>query len=281
MMRIGIVGYGTVGAFLQKLFSNIAADIVIYDKFKEPYNTLANLKEVNNCDLVFIAVPTPMTSIGTCDISAVEDVVSWIEPPACIKSTVIPGTTDMLVKATGKRLVFSPEYVGETPFHRYNATPQLQDLVAIGGDVNTAKKFLELYKIALGPHPRYFLTDAISAELSKYMENCFFATKVAFVAQFHDLARQFGADFDQVREIWVADTRVGSSHSIIVDKPGFGGACLPKDLSAIIFASEPLGGAPLLEAVMSFNKALHKSNDYESRGELNKCLQSTYKFATP
>jgi UDPglucose 6-dehydrogenase len=259
-MKLGIVGYGTVGTYMHSIFGEIAEEVCIYDKFKAPYDSQCAKDAVNSADAVFIAVPTLKLPSGGCDLSAIEEVVDWLQPPMCIKSTIIPGTTDMLVARTGKRIVFSPEYVGETPYHKYRNQSLAQDLVAIGGDRATAKLFLELYKMALGPQPRYFITEAITAELAKYMENCFFATKVAFVGQFRQLADQFGADFDQVREIWVSDTRVGTSHSAIIDKPGFGGMCLPKDLSAIVTAAAQIGGAPLLEAVMHYNDDLRKYN---------------------
>ena len=174
----------------------------------------------------------------------------------CIKSTVVPGTVNRLASITGKRIVFSPEYVGETPFHKSKQT-QEPDLVAVGGDLDTCELVLDAYRSVLGPQPQYFVTDSVTAELSKYMENCFFATKVAFVAEFYLLAKHFGANFTQMREIWVADTRVGRSHSTVVSKPGFGGRCLPKDLSAIIYQARQQGETPtLLEAVQILNNSL-------------------------
>jgi UDPglucose 6-dehydrogenase len=257
-MRIGIVGYGVVGKHLHQLFSSVADLIVPFDKVSLPGVTTK--EEINTCDLVFVAVPTPALPDGACDLGAIEEVVTWIEPPICIKSTIVPGTIDRLVSTTGKKIVFSPEYVGETVFHKYKNTFEA-DLVAIGGDAETCERFLNLYRSALGPQPQYFQTDAVTAELAKYMENCFFATKVAFVAEFFLLAQHFGANFTQLREIWVADTRIGRSHSTVVGSLGFSGRCLPKDLSAIISsATTTTGSRPmLLEAVNKFNKSLRIS----------------------
>jgi UDPglucose 6-dehydrogenase len=204
---------------------------------------------------VFVAVPTPQSKSGAADISAVEDVVSWIRRPLCIKSTIPPGTTDRLVSTYGKPIVFSPEYIGETPYHRSNKDIS-SDLVVFGGQKTDSIPFAEAYREALGPDPSYYFTDAITAELAKYMENCFFATKVAFVAQFYKLSQSLGADFDQLREIWISDSRVGRSHSHVIGGPGFSGKCLPKDLAAIIAVAAGYGGAPLLEAVQSYNRTL-------------------------
>jgi UDPglucose 6-dehydrogenase len=76
------------------------------------------------------------------------------------------------------------------------------DVVAVGGRRDTAELVVNIYTQVLGPEPVYIITDAVTAELAKYMENCFFATKVAFVAQFLLLAQSFGADFTTMREIW-------------------------------------------------------------------------------
>jgi UDPglucose 6-dehydrogenase len=66
------------------------------------------------------------------------------------------------------------------------------------------------------------------------MENTFLATKVAFVGQFYRLAEALGVDFHVLREVWLADSRIGRSHSAVLGSPGFAGVCLPKDLAAII-----------------------------------------------
>jgi len=258
IMRIGIVGYGVVGKHLAKVFSSGQSELFIYDKYLPEYASADHKQNINRCDLVFIAVPTPSLEDGNCDLSAIEESVEWIQPPICIKSTIVPGTTDRLVAYTGKQIVFSPEYVGETPFHAYRS--RALDFIAIGGEPTTCSLFASAYRTVLGPEPIYFLTDSITAELAKYMENCFLATKVAFVAQFYLLAQHFGADFNQLREIWVADARIGRSHSTVVDRLGFGGRCLPKDLAAIICTARQAGiEAPLLEAVQQFNRDVRNS----------------------
>jgi UDPglucose 6-dehydrogenase len=254
--KIGIVGLGVVGKVHRDALSAADIEAVIFDKFDAQYSGLAQAEAINKCDLVFISVPTPSNPDGSCDLTAVEEVARWVNRPMCIKSTVPPGTTDRLVAETGKQIVFSPEYTGETPFHPHKAHLS-RDIVAVGGRRDTAQIVVNLYARILGPEPVYIITDAVTAELAKYMENCFFATKVAFVAQFLLLAQSFGADFTTMREIWVADARVGRSHSTVVGVPGFAGRCLPKDLSAILVASKAIGcNSELLEAVDLFNRSL-------------------------
>jgi UDPglucose 6-dehydrogenase len=254
--RVGIVGRGVVGKVHQAAFLAANIETVTFDKFETQHSGPAQVEAVNSCDLVFIAVPTPSRPDGSCDVTAVEEVVGWVNRPMCIKSTIPPGTTNRLIAESGKQIVFSPEYTGETAFHPHKARLST-DVVAVGGLRDTAELVVNVYTQVLGPEPVYIITDAVTAELAKYMENCFFATKVAFVAQFLLLAQSFGADFTTMREIWAADTRVGRSHSTVVGSPGFAGRCLPKDLSAILVAAKIAGCKPqLLEAVDAFNRSL-------------------------
>ena len=254
--RVGIVGYGVVGKVHCDAFTEADIDVVVYDRFCDQHSGTQRTDAVNHCDLVFICVPTPSRSDGSCDVSIVEEVVRWVNRPICIKSTIPPGTTDRLVAETGKQIVFSPEYTGETVFHPHRSQLS-RDIVAVGGQKTLAEAVVRLYSRVLGPQPIYLITDAITAELSKYMENCYFATKVAFVAQFLLLARSFNADFTTMREIWTADSRVGRSHSTVVGSAGFDGKCLPKDLAAILAAARATGcNTTLLKAVEDFNKAV-------------------------
>ena len=254
-MAIGIIGYGVVGKALATLFGYDAGttDIRIYDKFLEGMNTAQCKDAIQTCDLVFIAVPTPQAPDGSCDVTAVEEVVSWVTPPMCMKSTVPPGTVDRLVEATGKRICFSPEYVGESRWHPWKGI-ESHGFVIVGGERSLCDLVVRTYQQFLGPLVRYYMTDAKTAELCKYMENTFLATKVAFVNQFYDLALAYGVNFDELRELWLADERVGRSHTIVTEERGYRGRCLPKDMSAIIHAAMQVGGAPLLEAVARYNE---------------------------
>lgn len=111
----------------------------------------------------------------------------------------------------------------------------------------------------------YYTTSARTAELCKYMENCFLATKVAFVNQFFDLADLFGVDFAELRRFWLLDSRISASHTEVTAERGFGGRCLPKDMRAIVAASKVLyGDAPLLRAVLNYNDSVRTSECLES-----------------
>jgi UDPglucose 6-dehydrogenase len=256
-MRIGIVGHGVVGSAMVRLFSSRAGhEVVAYDKFLAPFNSPARRDAINACELVFLCVPTPLAADGlSCDISAVEECIGWINPPLCVRSTVVPGTVDRLSAATGKRIAFSPEYVGEQPGHPWRDEGAC-GFVIVGGPPDLYELVAAAYSSCLPPETKYFHTTARTAELCKYMENCYLAAKVSFVNQFYDIARELGVCFDELRELWLADSRVGASHSMVTEERGFRGRCLPKDISALISVMKPLGGAPLLEAILAYNRAV-------------------------
>jgi UDPglucose 6-dehydrogenase len=227
--------------------------VVIYDKFKAEYADARQQEAINGCELVFISVPTPTGPDGiSCDLTAVEESVAWIEAPICIRSTIVPGTCDRLSEETGKALAFSPEYLGESSHHPWPEDGACGFLI-IGGPASLTELVILAYRDCLEPGTRYCQTTALSAELCKYMENCFLATKVAFVNQFYDIAKSLGADFDAVRELWLVDPRVGESHTVVTEERGFRGKCLPKDISAMVAAMSKHGGAPMLEAIRDYN----------------------------
>ena len=261
-MTVGIVGYGVVGQALAKVFGYEPGcpDVCVYDKFLPQLGSAAQKAAIQACDVVFVAVPTPETARGRCNISAVEEVVAWIGPPICLKSTVPPGTVDRLVKATGKQICFSPEYVGETRWHPWRAI-ESHGFVIVGGAKPVCDLVVRVYQEHLGPLVRYYMTDATTAELCKYMENSFLATKVAFVNQFYDLAQAYGVNYSELREIWLADERIGRSHTIVTEERGFRGRCLPKDIASIIHEAKRFGGAPLLEAVDRYNEEVCRRAD--------------------
>jgi UDPglucose 6-dehydrogenase len=252
-VRIGIIGYGVVGKALSRFLSR-SCTVSVYDKFIDGYNDASHKANVFHSDLVFIAVPTPTAEDGHCDTTAVEDALSWVGSPICLKSTVIPGTVERLTAATSKQIAFSPEYMGESPTHPWPETDSCGFLI-VGGSPLVSRLVVQAYQLC-NPGLACYETDARTAELCKYMENCFLATKVAFVNQFHDMAELFGVSFDELRKLWLLDRRIGESHTTVTKERGFGGRCLPKDMFAIVAATRTRGGAPLLECILQYNSRI-------------------------
>lgn len=253
--KVGVVGAGVVGAAMQNL---CGPETVMYD-VRPGYGTK---DQINACDVVFVCVPTPMSADGSCDTSIVEEAVAWIKAPLILlRSTVPPGTTDRLIAKHNKRVVFQPEYLGETVKHVFGDMAE-RDFVVLGGKAEDISLAADFYKHYYNAMCRYYFCDAVTAEVAKYMENAFYAVKVTFVNEFYDIAKTHGVDFNHLREIWLADPRISRDHTFVYPQArGFSGKCLPKDCNAIVKSCRDRGYEPkLMAATLSINEDFLKKN---------------------
>ena len=120
----------------------------------------------------------------------------------------------------------------------------------------------DLYKTTFNSDIQLHQTDARTAELTKYMENCYLAMKVTFCNEFYGIAQAMDVDYNEMRELWLLDPRMGRSHTFVhPDNRGFGGKCLPKDISGMVQSAASAGyDATLLSEVISTNKTLRMLN---------------------
>ncbi len=250
--KVGVVGAGgVVGKTMCGLFGE---DAVPYD-LQPGYPQ--EKEAINDCDIAFVCVPTPMCEADrACDTSVVEGVVSWLETPLIvIRSTIEPGTVDRLGKAYDKRIVFQPEYTGETVAHVFKNEADFPFIV-LGGAPEDTSAVADFYKRYYNAMVRFYFCDAVTAEIAKYMENAFYAVKVTFVNEFYDIAKAHGADFNRLREIWLADTRISRDHTFVYPEArGFDGKCLPKDVNAIVQSARKQGyDAEFLRSTLEINE---------------------------
>lgn len=249
--RIGIIGKGFVGSAVAHGFSaqtGYSAEIRIYDK--DPVRSENSLeKTVNQSDFIFLSVPTPASNTGQIDLSIVEEALSEIDKInksdsniVLLRSTVTPGTSLMLQKKfSNLRIVFNPEFLTERSalFDFIN-----QSRVILGGDSKYTKKVKDLYRHRFGDYLPVIETNYETAELIKYMNNLFFATKVSFLNEMKLVADKTNVDWDKAMEGFVMDGRVGHSHLSVPGpdgKLGFGGSCFPKDIQAMINFGKSMG----------------------------------------
>ena len=239
---VAIIGYGHVGEAMNEIFP----DSIKYDKYKGDIS--ATQSEVSQCDLGIICVPTPIDDTGACDVSAVQEVVSWLQTPLIlIKSTVIPGTTDTLKQQYQKRVTVSPEYFGESSYYLPDSvfSPLGWPYLIVGGSREDTSAVIDIFLPRLGPTKQYLQTNARTAELVKYMENVWLAMQVTFANELFEIATRLQIDYMELRELWALDPRVSKYHTLVFQgNRGFGGKCLPKDLEALIAASQASGYEP-------------------------------------
>ena len=267
-MNIGVIGLGYVGkaclSFFEKNFNCYSYDI------NNSGSEISIKKLVEKVDIIFLCLPTPMKQNGECDISIVENVLAQINQlnvkiSCVIKSTIPPGTTkkwDNEYKFLN--IVFSPEFLTEA-----NAVSDFenQNRIILGGPRPATTELRRLYSKVF-PKAHIIKTDSTHAEMVKYLTNSFLATKVSFANEIYQVCEKLNIDYDKVVEYATLDDRLGKSHWNVPGPDGdfgFGGHCLPKDLSALIYLAMNLDTETnVLNAVEETNDVVRKNRDWEN-----------------
>lgn len=265
--KIGIIGQGFVGTAVREGLQT-HFDIETYDKYKESTcDSVQGLCEKTK--YIFVCLPTPMRSNGSCDLSIVEQTIHEIDKHsdghvAIIKSTVPPGTTSRLnAECDTLNVVFNPEFLTEA---NYIDDFKYQTRIIIGGEVKSTNVVRGLYKKVFYNTP-IIKTDSTTAEMVKYFLNCFLATKVSFANEMKDISDNIGIDYDKVVEYALYDSRIGKSHFSTPGpdgRRGFGGSCFPKDINAMIhFAITNDINPVVLKATWLKNLLVRPEKDWE------------------
>lgn len=273
MKKIGVIGRGFVGSAVEFGFSaqcGCSAQLKSFDI--DPKKSKDSLEEtVNQSDFIFLSVPTPSNSNGI-DISYlinalenIKNVNKRTDNIILIRSTIIPGTTKKLQSQfSNLNIVFNPEFLTQRSA-KYDFINQSR--FVLGGKDLYTNKVAELYRWRFGKTIRVILTNYETAEMIKYMNNCFFSTKVAFMNEMKLVADKCGADWERAVEGFSLDGRIGNSHLSVPGhdgKKGFGGSCLPKDIRAMIFYGKKLNlNLNTLNGAWKTNLKVRPEKDWE------------------
>ena len=300
-MRVAVVGTGYVGLVTgtcfaemgnnvwcvdidEKKIANLKKGIIpIYEpglaemverNYKaESLRFTTDIKEsLEESEIVFIAVGTPMGEDGSADLQYVLSVAKNIginmkrHMFIVDKSTVPVGTADkvrnIIQNELDKRdseltfdVISNPEFLKEG-----NAISDCMkpDRVVIGVDSERAELAMrELYKPYFMNDDNYIVMDIASAEMTKYAANSMLATKISFMNEISNICERVGADVNKVRRGIGSDHRIG--FSFIYPGCGYGGSCFPKDVQALIKTAEENGyDSRLLQAVEDVNHSQKK-----------------------
>jgi len=238
-------------------------------KNKNLFFTTQLQEALQNSEIVFIAVGTPMGDDGSADLKHVLNVAKSIGQimqnrlVVVDKSTVPVGTADKVKAVIQKELdsrgviiefdvVSNPEFLKEGAAILDFMKP---DRVVIGADSKFAfKKMKELYTPFFKSRDRFITMDIRSAEMTKYAANAMLATKISFMNEIANICEKVGADANLVRLGIGSDQRIG--YSFIYPGVGYGGSCLPKDVKALTKIAKENGyTAQLITAVEQVNDA--------------------------
>lgn len=295
-MKISIIGTGYVGlvsgvGFASKGHEVVCVDILeekvekinrgeppIYEKgldelLREVVSkgklgaTTDTERAIKETDLTFICVGTPSKPHGGVDISAVENAVEDMLPALkrkdeyhvfCVKSTVVPGTTEdkvlPILERSGKiigedfGLGMNPEFLREGIALNDFMNP---DRIVLGGwDEKTIDVMLKAYSEFEAPKLE---TDIRTAEMIKYTSNALLATKISFANEISRICERIGIDVYDVMDGVGLDHRI--NRDFLNAGAGFGGSCFPKDVKALVSFAENSGlKTSLLNSVLSINE---------------------------
>ena len=230
---IGFVGQGFIGKNYADDFERRGYKVVRY-ALEEPYR--ANKDKIRDCDIVFIAVPTPSTPEGF-DVSILKNALTVIGKGkvAVIKSTIVPGTTVRLQKEfSGITIVYSPEFLSEATAS-YDAAHPFSNIVGVPG--HSSKHLLAAEAVlSILPEASFAqICTSTEAEIIKYSHNASAYTQVILFNIMYDLARAHGFDWDNVRAAMEADPFISNRYARPVHKTGrgAGGHCFIKDIAAL------------------------------------------------
>lgn len=214
---------------------------------------------------IFIGVQTPQDSNGKSDLSALRTAVTavaeLVDQPALliIKSTVPVGVFDELKELPAVKqnsvitFVSCPEFLAEGTAVRDFFHPTR---TIVGSDDEALAA--EVAGIFYGLGGKYILTDAKTAQMIKYSANSFLAARVAFINDVAEICEKLSINVNDVAQALVMDPRVGGTY--LWPSIGFGGPCLPKDISALIESSERIGVPALFLRGARQHNASHLSH---------------------
>jgi UDPglucose 6-dehydrogenase len=268
MKSLGIIGMGTVGKAVGAIFKHYH-EVITYDKKnKGGIFVYRDGIQIDNCycgdpiklllekinTAVFVCVPSPSLSpvdgYGPCDTSKVKGVVAQIDTAAkalgvkikvIIKSTVVPGTTELLnLTFDNVTCCYNPDSIRTiTAVEDFKN----QKTVILGGPPEPVAVAKQIYQAAF-PNIQVVKTSSTVAEMVKYTANCFLAVKVSFANEMKQICDSVGVDWDKVVEYTIKDERVGSSHWAVPGfdgSLGFGGDNLSKDINALVSFAKVFG----------------------------------------
>jgi len=267
-MKIGIIGLGFVGDAMKFGCEHFGfTDISVYDPHKIKGSKIT---DIENTDIVFICVPTPMGAGGKIDDTIIINVFKELSSInytgiAVIKSTLLPTCVYKIkIQFSDLKIVTNPEFLTERKARQDFIN---SEWVVLGGD-DIYTEILQEFYINLFPQKmKIARVSAEAAMMAKYMTNTWFSVKVSLMNEFYHLWQKIGNnDWHDVVEAFAHDSRVGPTH---LDVPGpdgdfgFGGKCFPKDLNALKSLADNLGTVQsVMQAAWNDNKKFRNNKDW-------------------
>ena len=242
MIDVGIIGCGFVGGALKDWLehNNPECRLSISDPPKGFNDSLDGI------DVAFLQIHVPTEADGTQDLSLMKELILGLpDVPVFVRTTILPGSSEMLSRETGHRVYYMPEFLSQrTYIEDFRTQPMV-----FTGEVELLEKIFK--------GREHMVMSPFEAELTKYMHNVFGAYKVTYFNACRELCEASGASWEKVHAGMLLSGYINDMHTHVPGpdgRRGYGGKCFPKDVDAFarLTAGTPLG--TLLEPLHDLNE---------------------------
>ena len=230
-IKVGIVGCGFVGGALKHWLeeNNPDCQVLVSDPPKGMNDDLSEI------DIAFVQIHVPTEDNGTQDLTLMKELIKGLpNVPVFVRTTILPGTSELLSKETGHTVCYMPEFLTE---RTYIEDFKHQPMIFTGSIELLCKIFKGKTFTTMTP---------LEAEITKYAHNVFGAYKVTYFNAVYDYCRRMGADWTRVHAGMLLSGYINDVHTMVPGpdgKFGYGGKCFPKDVNAFTLMTQgtPLG----------------------------------------
>ena len=241
-IKVGIIGCGFVGGALKTWIEENNAEeceVLVSDPPKG-YNG-----DLSKIDIAFLQIHVPTEDNGTQDLTLMKELIKKLpDVPVFVRTTILPGTSDMLTKETGHQVCFMPEFLTErTHIEDFRKQPMVfTGAIELLSRIFKGKSFTTM--------------TPLEAEITKYAHNVFGAYKVTYFNAVREYCQKMGADWAKVHTGCLLSGYINDTHTYGPGpdgKCGYGGKCFPKDVNAFAKLTEDCSLGKLLAPLHDLN----------------------------
>lgn len=241
-IKVGIIGCGFVGGALKAWIeeNNLEECEVLVSDPPKGYND-----DMSKIDIAFVQIHVPTEDDGTQDLTLMKELIRKLpDVPVFVRTTILPGTSDLLSRETGHQVCFMPEFLTErTHIEDFRKQP----MVFTGAVELLNRIFKGKYHVVMTP---------LEAEITKYAHNVFGAYKVLYFNAIYEYCQKMGADFQKIQRGCLLSGYINDTHTFVPGpdgKFGYGGKCFPKDVNAFANLTKGTSLGRLLEPMHELN----------------------------
>ena len=245
---VGIIGAGAIGSVLVRWLQehNPSCELKISDPAKGFCDSMADV------DCAFVSIHIPTETDGTQKLENLENALKPLpQVPIFIRTTILPGTSELLSHKWGREIYFLPEFLTErTAYDDFCRQPMV-----FTGRTELLRRIF--------PGKESIEMTSLEAELAKYAHNVFGALKVTFFNGIKQIADRLGCDYRKVQQGVLQSGYINQPHTDVPGPDGqfgYGGKCFPKDINAFAHEFQDSSLGNLLAETIRLNEQFRERN---------------------